>query len=178
MHLVMSPVIDGALQSAISRAPSPYTSDDIVTVTDRPEGAYVRLVYRNGSVTTHADESAAPLSLNQDHRLLRATETIWERFADACETDAPGQNVHLIGVVDRAGAFYAEDVYIGGFLDEREKDIACIAFGVERVEVLFEGFWDDDLMAHFAGGRTAIAYLTEADDLRPRAVYLSAEAAG
>lgn len=178
MHLVKTPVQDGALQSAISRAISPYDSDDIVTVTVRPEGAYARLVYRNGIVSAHADESSDALDLNQDHPLLTATDPIWQRFAQACETDAPGRTVHLVGVVDQGGEFLAEDVYIDGFLDEREKDIACIAFGVERTEALFEGFWDDDLMAHFAGGQCAIAYLTEAEPGKPRAVYLSAEAAG
>lgn len=165
--------------------PKLFTNDDIVTVTEKLHGSFVRLTYLpdlepredlfgDGRVciTTKGLGAKGIVFLNtafnrQKNLYVRTMLPLIDRFIAACQQDAKGLVVHLMGEIAGAGVqdlhygnaqgeFYAFDVFIDGYLTEAEKDTAFIAFGVDRVPVLFEGFYDADLITSFATGKTTI----------------------
>lgn len=169
----------------VQNFPHLFTEDDIVTVCEKLHGSFVRLSYYptmtpnpdlfgDGRVVIASKGLGSKgivfknTAQNREKNLyVRTMLPLIERFVAACEQDASGATVHLMGEVAGAGVqdlhygntkgeFYAFDVFIDGYLNEEEKDIAFIAFGVDRVPVLFEGNYDRDLIASFATGNTTV----------------------
>lgn len=168
--------------------PNLLTEDDIVTVTEKLHGSFCRLTYLpniepredlfgDGRVviTTKGLGAKGVAFKNnpfnaQKNVYVRNMLPLVDRFVSACQQDASGLKVHLMGEVYGAGVqdlkygrtedqgFAAFDVWIekSGFLGENEKEIAFTAFGVERVPVLFEGYYDKALIEDFAQGSTTI----------------------
>lgn len=168
--------------------PNLFTEDDIVTVTEKLHGSFCRLTYLpdiepnedlfgDGRVviTTKGLGAKGVAFKNnpfnaQKNVYVRNMLPLVDRFVSACQQDASGLKVHLMGEVYGAGVqdlkygrtqdqgFAAFDVWIegSGFLGENEKDIAFTAFGVDRVPVLFEGYYDKALIEDFAQGSTTI----------------------
>ncbi|UTC29462.1 RNA ligase [Brevundimonas phage vB_BpoS-Bambus] len=168
--------------------PNLFTEDDIVTVTEKLHGTFCRMTYMPGiepredlfgdgrvAITSKGLGADGLVFKNtafnrQKNVYVRNMLPLVDHFVSACNQDAKGLTVHLMGEVYGAGVqdlkygrtedqgFAAFDVWIekSGFLAEVEKDYACIAFGVERVPVLFEGFYDKALIEDFAKGDTTI----------------------
>ncbi|USN14879.1 RNA ligase 2 [Brevundimonas phage vB_BpoS-Domovoi] len=168
--------------------PNLFTEDDVVTVTEKLHGTFCRMTYMPGiepredlfgdgrvAITSKGLGADGLVFKNtafnrQKNVYVRNMLPLVDHFVSACNQDAKGLTVHLMGEVYGAGVqdlkygrtedqgFAAFDVWIekSGFLAEVEKDYACIAFGVERVPVLFEGFYDKALIEDFAKGDTTI----------------------
>ena len=168
--------------------PHLFTEDDVVTVTEKLHGTFCRMTYMPGieprddlfgdgrvAITSKGLGADGLVFKNtafnrQKNVYVRNMLPLVDHFVSACQQDAKGLTVHLMGEVYGAGVqdlkygrtedqgFAAFDVWIekSGFLAEVEKDYACIAFGVERVPVLFEGFYDQGLIEDFAKGATTI----------------------
>lgn len=184
-------LFDAAFDYDIENAktfPNLFTEDDIVTVTEKLHGSFCRMTYLPGiaprddlfgdgrvAITTKGLGAKGLVFKNtpfnaQKNVYVRNMLPLVDRFVSACQQDAKGLKVHLMGEVYGAGVqdlkygrtedqgFAAFDVWIegSGYLNEGEKEIAVTAFGVDRVPVLFEGFYDKALIEDFAQGGTTI----------------------
>lgn len=184
-------LFDAAFDYDIENAktfPNLFTEDDIVTVTEKLHGSFCRMTYLPGiaprddlfgdgrvAITTKGLGAKGLVFKNtpfnaQKNVYVRNMLPLVDRFVSACQQDAKGLKVHLMGEVYGAGVqdlkygrtedqgFAAFDVWIAGsgYLNEGEKEIAFTAFGVDRVPVLFEGFYDKALVEDFAQGGTTV----------------------